>query len=569
MELTNEYSDVIKKSCVFGSEMCSLGYYLLDRLQERGIDEIFGVPGDYVLQFNKVNEQHQVRFINTTRESTAGHMACAYAKLKGIGAVCVTYGVGINVLNAVTQAYVESTPLVIISGAPGISEYSRQQRLHHLFDKLHPDGEREHIQCDIFKQVTVDQVVLNDPHTAANLIQRALDRCIKFGKPVYIELPRDSVHVPITPVSGVNEIISKCDPMPLNECLAEIQKCLLQSQRPVIWAGHGIQLYRLSKDLTNFSEKFHIPIATSIQGRSAISERHPNFIGVYQGALSKPEVIKEIENSDCLIQLGVLLTDVETGLFTTKLEQKIKIIADNDIVTIGHHQYEGVMLQDLLKGFASLTPIKGFSERKITQTSTNEIEFIPKETPITTERLFKCLRSHVKSEHIIVTDFGDCLFGSEEFVLEENSFIAFPYFASLGFGVPGAIGAQIASPDRRVIGIVGDGAFQISGTELSTAVRYHLDPIIIVINNHGYGTERPLLEGSYNDLQDWNYSELPKLLGGGKGFKVETEYALEDAISQALAKRGQFYLIEVPVDKLDFSPAMQRFTEVAKKLTRK
>jgi len=161
-----------------------------------------------------------------------------------------------------------------------------------------------------------------------------------------------------------------------------------------------------------------------------------------------------------------------------------------------------------------------------------------------------------------VTDIGDCLFGSSDLILAQNSFLACAYFATLGFGTPGAVAAQLASPDRRVIGIIGDGGFQMTAMELSTAVRYGLDPIIIILNNHGYGTERPLLEGTYNDILNWNYAEIPKVLGGGIGFRTETEEEFEHALSAALAERGALAIIEVELGKVDFSPALMRFAKL-------
>ena len=161
-----------------------------------------------------------------------------------------------------------------------------------------------------------------------------------------------------------------------------------------------------------------------------------------------------------------------------------------------------------------------------------------------------------------MSDFGDCLFGSAELIVEENSYFSNAYFATLGFCVPAAIGIQIAYPNRRVIGVVGDGAFQMTCMELSTAVRYGADPVIILLNNHGFATERPLLEGEFNDIGDWNYSQIPKVLNGGVGIHVRTEEEFERALKNSLSTRGQYFLIEVELGKTDFSPALQRFCKL-------
>jgi indolepyruvate decarboxylase len=140
----------------------------------------------------------------------------------------------------------------------------------------------------------------------------------------------------------------------------------------------------------------------------------------------------------------------------------------------------------------------------------------------------------------------------------------------LGFAVPATIGAQLANPRRRPLVIVGDGAFQMTGMELSTIARFKLNPIVIVLNNSGYGTERPMTDGPFNDVLPWQYSRIPDLLGAGRGFVVETEQELQEAMTEAERYTGAFSILDVRLDRLDFSPALQRLTQrLAKKVRAK
>jgi TPP-dependent 2-oxoacid decarboxylase len=134
------------------------------------------------------------------------------------------------------------------------------------------------------------------------------------------------------------------------------------------------------------------------------------------------------------------------------------------------------------------------------------------------------------------------------------------YYATLGFAVPASLGVQLALPKLRPLVLVGDGAFQMTGVELSTAARYGLNPIVIVLNNSGYGTERPMLDGNFNDVSTWNFSRLPELFGAGKGFDVHTEADLENALSAARDYREGFCILDVHLDQYDFSPVLQRMT---------
>ena len=251
------------------------------------------------------------------------------------------------------------------------------------------------------------------------------------------------------------------------------------------------------------------------------------------------------------------------SIFTAKLDHEARIVASADTLYIKNHQYPHVWFPEFVHKLEKLNLNVRFREDYPANIDRKQLPFVPSShKKINVARTFECLQSHLRAEHIVVADIGDCLFGSTDLILEQDSYLSCAHFGSLGYGTPEAIGAQIAAPKRRVIGLVGDGAFQMTSMELSTAVRYHLDPIIIVLNNHGYGTERPLLDGKYNDIVDWNYTEIPRVLGGGKGIKVTTEEEFEKALTNALAHRGQFYLIEVELEKTDFSPTMQRFFSV-------
>ncbi len=539
----------------------SVGQYLLDRLRHFGVEHIFGLPGDYVIRFDKLIEEHAIRFINTTREDTAGYMADAYARVKGLGAACITYGVGLPIVNPTAQAYVQSSPVVIISGSAGKEEFLQHNSLHHLINKSSTIY-RDTTQLEIFKQITVDQAVLDDPSTAAAAIDRVIDRCLYEKKPVYIEIPRDIVDQPI----AIHEYLPlkppTSDAKALKEALHEVGGLLAQAERPLLWIGHEVQNRDLAGTVLEFAEKFHIPFVSTLLGKTTIRETHPLFAGVYQGQISHPEVHKFVSASDCILSLGVMMTDVDTGFFTTKADKSQQVVATSTKVQVRHHEFPLVTFNDFIHGMASLKPAKAYSHHP---KSIKLKPLLPQPgKTLTSAFLFDCLQHYIQPEHFVVTDVGDCLFGATDLILEQNSFIASAYFASLGSGVPAAIGAQIAVPKRKVIAIVGDGAFQMSALELSTAVRYQLDLVVILLNNHGFGTERPLIEGNFNNILDWNYTAIPQVLGNGFGFKTNTEEGFAHALEQSLKRPKGFSLIEADLDKLDFSPGLTRFFKALK-----
>jgi TPP-dependent 2-oxoacid decarboxylase len=546
----------------------TIGQYLLDRLHQLGVKQIFGIPGDYILRFDQLIEQHPIQFINATRENTAGYMSDAYARLTGLGVSCITYGVGINIVNSIAQAYVESSPVVLISGAASTEDFRSCQQLHHIINTS-ASNHLDATQLEIFKQITVAQAILDNPQTAAAEIDRVLDTCLHLQKPIYIELPRNFVDASIEPHQYQKQSTPKSAPEVLDEVMLEITEMLKRCKSPVIWAGHEILRLGLAKDLLQFAEKFNIPIVSSLLGKTVVSERHPLFVGVYQGGISRKEVVEFVNRCDAIFILGSILSDVETGFFSNKLHENT-IVANMAAIQVQHHHYHRISFRDFMHRLASLNLKLSYKHNHPACKDREFPNFVPApKKEISTARVFECIQHHLKPEHLIVADFGDSLFGSTDFILEQNSFLASAYFGTLGFGTPGAIGAQIAAPERRVIGIVGDGAFQMTSMELSTAVRYKLDPVIIVLNNHGYGTERPLIEGEYNDILNWNYSKIPEVLGGGVGIKTTTEEEFDKALTKALSQRGTFYLIEVELGKTDYSPAMQRFLDLASKRMKK
>jgi indolepyruvate decarboxylase len=176
--------------------------------------------------------------------------------------------------------------------------------------------------------------------------------------------------------------------------------------------------------------------------------------------------------------------------------------------------------------------------------------------------LFERLNWVLEDNTVVIADVGDALFGGLDLITHcRTEFLSPAYYLSLGFAVPASIGAQLADRNLRPLVLVGDGAFQMTGIETSTMARLGLNPVIVVLNNFGYATERPLQDGPFNDLQPWQYSLIPDLVGGGRGVVVTTEDELENALKAAQTYTEGFTIIDVQLDPSDSSPALQRLTE--------
>lgn len=532
-----------------------IGQYLLRSLYSAGVRDIFGVPGDYVLGFYDLMVKSPIRHIGTTREDCAAFAADGYARCQGIGALAVTYGVGaLNTVNAIAGAYAESSPVIIISGAPGIQEQRDDPLLHHRFGPFT-------FQREIFERITCATVVLDDPVIAFRQIDQAIAAARRFCKPVYIEIPRDMVMVEGYPLPSEPLHPFMSDQVALSEAVAEALDLLKRSASPAVIAGIELHRRGLQGGLVELVDRVGLPVAATLTGKSVISERHPAYLGIYEGAMSAEYVRYVIEESDLLLMLGVTLNDIDTGIYTAKLDPQRMIRAALDEVVISSHRYPKVSLTDFL---TSLVNAVETSPEKFVSTAAalTAPGFPEANRPITTNRLIGRLNQALSAEFIVVCDVGDCLFAAIDLqVHEQTEFLASSFYTTMGFATPAALGAQIARADCRVLILVGDGAFQMTGTELATFAHLGLDPIVVVFNNRGYSTERCILEGPFNDISNWRFDRLGEVFGPLRGFNAASEAEFESALTQAISNRGQPSLINVHLASDDSSLAMKRLAE--------
>ena len=531
----------------------TIGHYLIDRLHAHGVEHIFGIPGDYILGFYKMLEEGPIRVVGMTREDSAGFAADAYARVRGLGCVCVTYCVGgLSLCNSIAGAFAEKSPVVVLSGSPGISERDHNPLLHHKVRNFET-------QLEVFEKITAASAVLDDPWTAFDEIDRVLGAAVRFKRPVYLELPRDRLQARQLAAHRPPAARPPSDPEVLREAIDEASAMLSAATRPMILADVEVHRFGLQDDLIALAEETGLPIATTILGKSVVSESHPQFVGVYEGGMGQADVTDFVERADCLLMLGCFLSDINLGIFTAKLDPSRCIDATSEDLRIRHHHYRDVRLEDFMTGLRD----RGLRPARTPVPARPDLSAQPwvarPGTPMTSARLFARLDRMLDDQTVVIADIGDALFGAADLTMSRRTeFLSPAYYTSMGFAVPAAVGAGVANRALRPLVLVGDGAFQMTGTELSTVVRQGLNPIVIVLNNHGYTTERFLLDGPFNDILDWAYHKVPDLLGAGLGLEVRTEDEFEAALASARANFESFSLLNVHLDPLDKSPALER-----------
>jgi len=530
----------------------TVGGYLIQRLQELGVKHVFGVPGDYVLGFYDMLVESDLETVGTCTEAGAGFAADAYARVNGLGVACVTYCVGgLNTVNSVAGAYAEKAPLIVISGAPGLDERERSPLLHHKVRDFNT-------QRLIFEKVTVAATAIEDAVSAPKLIDETLAACLRHKRPVYIELPRDVVEQPCAaPVPRKRKRL-KSDAAVLTEAVGEATAMLRAAKRPVILAGVEIHRFGLQDDLLALVERSGYPIAATLLGKSVITENHPQYLGIYEGAMGREDVCRTVERADCVVILGAFMTDINLGIYTAKLDVSKTINGTSEQIAIKHHSYDGIRLKHFIEGLtkAKIGPKRTMPKKR----APNARSFRAQPSrAITVRRFFARMNEFLDDDTVVICDIGDSLFGAADLTIRRRTeFLSPAYYTSMGYAVPAALGAQMNKKRLRPAVFVGDGAFQMTGQELSTIAAQGLNPIIFVLNNKGYSTERFIDDGPYNDIHDWAFEKWPEMLRTGWGCEVGTEGELEEALVRAKENKKAFSILNVHLDPYDRSHAMER-----------
>jgi indolepyruvate decarboxylase len=509
----------------------TLARFLLDQLYEAGVDTIFGIPGDFILQLSRVIEEDpRHRFLTLSHEPGVGFAASGAARgAQGLGVACVTYGAGaLNLVNPIAAAYAEKTPVLVLTGGPG-----QDERAHGY------------------------QAVLDDPQTAADQIRYAIDVCRLFSRPVYLEVPRDMVETEVR-VGRARVLSVPSRPDAASEAAAEIVGMLSASRSPVLVVGVEVHRQRLAARFVELAERLGLPVVTTFMARGAFPDDHPQYAGTYLGPASPTGVREVVEGSDCLLLMGVLLSDTNMGVRLSAIDPRRMVLAVSRSVEIGYHRYQDIPLDSLIGEL--LIAAKGLDRECSQQWAGRPAFERAGATPATGAMRVAAMIAELnrflsdEGEMPLVTDTGDCLFCSHE--LDTQLVLSSAYYATMGFGVPAAMGFEATGGDRPLV-LVGDGGFQMTGWELVNAPRWGVAPIVVVMNNGSWEMLQSFMPTGYNELVDGRYAELARLWGI-RGWHTPTAQDFRRALTEARGHDGPC-LIEVPLARGDISRTLATF----------
>jgi indolepyruvate decarboxylase len=537
--------------------------HVLSRLRDIGVTDVFGVPGDYAFTINDaICNDREMRWVGCCNELNAAYAADGYARIKGVAALCTTYGVGeLSAINGVAGAYAEHLPVFHLVGTPNISTQAARALMHHTL------GNGEY---DLFRRMSEPVVCASAVMTPQNVAfetERLIFEALYHRRPVYMAFPADLAGQPVLgevlPIAAPGS-----NPDMLRAATDAIVAAVDKASSACVLPGILVARTGLRNAMQAVIDSSGLPFATMFMAKSVLDEQHPAYAGMYDGTLINEKVRRFVEDSDLIINVGAPLTDFNTGAFTAHLDP-------TKTITIGHHRtqvngktYSNVEIGDLLAALAPCLPkrvwptIRADSLGPITGSGND---------PIGVDALYPRWAGFLEPYDILVAETGTASMGLGFARMPKGAtFHNQTLWGSIGWATPAAFGAAVAAPDRRVVLVTGDGSHQLTAQEIGQFARLGLRPVVFVLNNNGYLIERLLCKDppiAYNDIAPWHYAELPRALGCDDWLTARVTTCEEfDQALQAAGKSSSGVYIEVVTDAYAASPLAMKLHDAVKTL---
>ncbi len=532
--------------------------YLLDRLAGCGIGHLFGVPGDYNLQFlDHVIDHPTLRWVGCANELNAAYAADGYARMSGAGALLTTFGVGeLSAINGIAGSYAEYVPVLHIVGAPCSAAQQRGELMHHTLG----DGDFRHFYR-MSQAISAASAIL-DEQNACFEIDRVLGEMLAARRPGYIMLPADvAKKTAIPPTQALA--------LPVHEAQSGVEtafryharQCLMNSRRIALLADFLAGRFGLRPLLQRWMAETPIAHATLLMGKGLFDEQHPNFVGTYSAGASSKEVRQAIEDADRVICVGTRFVDTLTAGLTQRLPAERTLEIQPYASRIGETWFNLPMAQ-AVSTLRELCLECAFAPPP-TRSAGQPVRIDKGE--LTQESFWQTLQQYLKPGDIILVDQGTAAFGAAALSLPDGAEVVLqPLWGSIGYSLPAAFGAQTACPDRRVILIIGDGAAQLTIQEMGSMLRDGQAPVILLLNNDGYTVERAIHGAAqrYNDIASWNWTQIPPALNAAQQaecWRVTQAIQLAEVLER-LARPQRLSFIEVMLPKADLPELLRTVT---------
>ncbi len=537
-------------------DMKSAAEVMLDVLYDSGVRHVFGIPGGNSIPIYDALTHHPLDLVLTRHEQGATHMADGYARSSGKpGVVCVTSGPGAtNTLTGMLTAMMDSIPMLVITGQS-------------VTPNIGLDAFQEADVLGMSYPTVKHSYMVTDPQDISRIIKEAL-HIATTGRPgpVLVDVPKDVSAAMIDPSIEYPQDLPgfKGTPIADKSDLQQAAVLMSHAQRPVIMAGHGVVLSGAASELKAVAEKMNIPVTTTLLGKGGFPDTHELCVGM-PGMHGTAYANKALTGSDLIITIGARWDDRITGIPEKFCPHARKIHFDIDPVEIGKIiQVECSVVGDAKASLEALLPLlkPGDTSRWVKQINRWKREFplkYRKEGKLRAQHIIEELAALSGTEAIACTDVGQHQMWAAQFVKSDSgkNWLTSGGAGTMGFGLPSAIGAQLARPESTVFTVVGDGSFQMTLCELATAVVQKLPIKILVINNRYLGMVRQWQHLFYEDrLTGVDLEGNPDFMKlasayGMKGFRVKRSSDVRKTLKAALQWNEGPCIIEAVVAQHD------------------
>ncbi|WP_405196600.1 thiamine pyrophosphate-dependent enzyme [Virgibacillus necropolis] len=530
------------------------------------IKHVFCVPGEsYLPLLDALHDERSIEVISTRHEGGASFIAEGYAKatLKP-GVVMATRGVGAaNLSIGVHTAFQDSTPMVVFLG-----------QVHSKFRGR--EGFQEVDLDQYFGHIAKWAVEVNDPERMPELVQRAF-RIAQTGRPgpVIVSLPENVLPAQAEMSFGAPTVKPK--PAPSTEEVIRIESMLSKAKNPLIIAGGGIKSSKAEERLLAFAEKFSIPVIAAFRRHDVFPNNHALYCG-HLGLGTSKEVLQTVKEADVILAFGTRLSEVTTQDYKIIASDKKLIHIDIDYETLGKVfapdigivADSGEALAKLAELALSGSWVVWATERRAAYQQVSNLDVTSED--VVNKQIIALLEKRLPNDAVLTNDAGNFAGWLHSFYpfTKPHTYVG-PTSGAMGYGMPAALGVQLADRSKTVVSLSGDGGFMMTVQELETAVRYQIPVISLVFNNNMYGTIRMHQEIHYpekviaTNLGDVSFSKLANSVGAD-GYTVWTLSEFEKALDKALHNQGPT-VIEIITDgeNISVSSTIQQLRDRSKK----
>jgi acetolactate synthase I/II/III large subunit len=533
-------------------ETTTVAQLLVRCLENEDVKYVFGIPGEENIHFmNALKTSSSIRFILVHHEQSASFMADMYGRVTGKASVCsATLGPGaINLILGTADAFTDSVPLIALSAQVGLD---REYKETHQFVDL----------VSMFKPITKWAAEIGISNAVPAMVRKAF-KVAQTERPgaCYLAVPQDleemSVSTDLQPLLRSDVY----DSYPSPSQVIRAGRILEQAKSPVLLAGHGAARNNAQDALIRFSERLHIPVATTFMGKGVFPDNHPNALGTV-GFMRRDYVNFGFDFADVLVCVGYDMQEFDPARINPDADKKIIHISRYAAEVDPHYPVavgiEGNISMALYELAKDLNPRQGLKteNRKIRNLLREELEEGAQDGsfPVKPQRIVSDIRLALDDSDIVLVDTGALKMWMARLypTYKPNTCLISNGLSTMAFALPGAIAVKLAFPERRILAATGDGGFLMLGSELETAVREHVPIVVLIWEDQSYGLIKWKMElelGCHSSV-DFHNPDFVKYAEsyGAKGYKISRPDDLLSTLKSALEDDNSVSVIACPVD---------------------